>query len=378
MKMSPLPLGATGTLILINSSAYTGHVLGFTGTGNGDPATSDKIDLRDISFASYTATYSNQILTVSDGIDTAHIHFVGNYELANFHFSNDGFGGTLVTDPPVGGTDQETSTAQNDDINPPITETAAAAVVSALDSATVEIDAGILDNNGGTSTVLNHQAPVIVTDNLTTVQNLDGTTTVLGVEVNDSDPLCSTQTYSVTMTTGAAASGTSITPSASSGSLVGINNVLTSGVTYHPGDTPPATDKVTLTVTDIFGANDIVNFVFNQADPEPNVALQGTSGKDVIFATSSQDVLTGGAGQDQFLFAPTSLGPTVQHTITDFEAGIDKLDVRQFSGLSASSVPGAIQQQGSDTLITLDAHDTLLLKNVFAASVQASDFIVHS
>ena len=68
----------------------------------------------------------------------------------------------------------------------------------------------------------------------------------------------------------------------------------------------------------------------------------------------------------------------MQHTITDFEAGIDKLDVRQFSGFSAASIPGAIQQQGSDTLITLDGHDTLLLKNVFAASVHASDFIVHA
>ena len=164
-------------------------MFGFTGTGNGDPATSDKIDLRDISFASYTASYSNQILTVSDGIDTAHINFVGSYELANFKFSNDGFGGTLVTDPPVGGTDQETITAQNDSINPPITETTAAAVVSALDSTTVDIAAGISDNNGGTNIVLNHQAPVIVTDNLTTLQNPDGTTTVLGVQVNDSDPL---------------------------------------------------------------------------------------------------------------------------------------------------------------------------------------------
>ena len=135
---------------------------------------------------------------------------------------------------------------------------------------------------------------------------------------------------------------------------------------------------MTLTVTDSFGASDNVHFVFNQVGSGPNSTLQGTSGKDVIFATSSQDVLTGGAGQDQFLFAPTSSGPTVQHTITDFEVGIDKLDVRQFSGLSPSSLSGAIQQQGSDTLITLDAHDTLLLKNVFAANVHASDFIVHS
>ncbi len=214
-----------------------------------------------------------------------------------------------------------------------------------------------------------------MTNNLTTVFNADLTTTVLGVQVTDSDAAAS---LNLTATTGAAASGTSITPSSSSGSLAAINSVFTSGVTYHPGGTPPATDKVTLTVTDSFGASDTVNFVFSQAGSGPNITLQGTSGKDVVFATSSQDVLTGGGGQDQFLFAPTSAGPPVQHTITDFEAGIDKLDVRQFSGFSAASVPGAIQQQGSDTLITLDAHDTLLLKNVVASSLHASDFIVHA
>ena len=372
-------IGATGTLILVNSSTYTGHVSGFTGTGDGNPATSDKIDLRDISFAAHTESYSNNVLTISDGVHTAHINFVGSYVLANFHFSNDGSGGTLVTDPPVGGTDQETFTTQNDTIggsspvlNPSITEAAVATGVAPLESTTVDIVASVSNKKGGTD---NHQAPVIVTDNLATVQNPDGTVTISGVHAKDSDPLSSTETFSVTAATEAGASGTSITPSASSGSLVGINNVLTSGVTYQPGDTPPATDKVTLTVTDVFGANDTVNFVFNQADPEPNVALQGTSGKDVIFATSSQDVLTGGAGQDQFLFAPT-LGPTVQHTITDFETGIDKLDVRQFKDFSDASIPVATQQQGSDTLIILDAHDTLLLKNVFASSLHASDFLV--
>ena len=217
-----------------------------------------------------------------------------------------------------------------------------------------------------------------MTNNLTTVANLDGTTKVLGLQVTDTDPAASSETFNFAATTGAAASGTSITPSSDSGSLTHINSLLESGVTYQPGGSPPATDMMTLTVTDSFGATDSVHFVFNQVGSGPNNTLQGTSGKDVILATNSQDVLTGGAGQDQFLFAPTSSGPTVQHTITDFEAGIDKLDVRQFSGLSGASIPGAIQQQGSDTLITLDAHDTLLLKNVFASSVHASDFIVHS
>jgi len=232
------------------------------------------------------------------------------------------------------------------------------------------------DGGTGTNITWNHQAPVIVTNNLTTVQNGDGSTTVLGVQVTDSDGSASTETFNLTATTGAAASGTSITPSSDSGLLTHINGTFTSGVTYHPGGTPPANDKVTLTVTDSFGASDTVNFVFNQAGSGPNIALQGTSGKDVVFATSSQDVLTGGAGQDQFLFAPTSSGPTVQHTITDFEAGIDKLDVRLFSGITGASIPMAVEQ-GSDTLITLDGHDTLLLKNVVATSLHASDFIIH-
>ena len=223
----------------------------------------------------------------------------------------------------------------------------------------------------------NHQAPVILTNNLTTAQNLDGSMTVSGVQVTDPDAFASTGTFSLTVTTGAAASGTSITPATSSGSLTSINSVLATGVTYHPGVTPPSTDMATLTVKDSFGAADTENFVFAQVGSGPNITLQGTSGKDVILATSSQDVLTGGGAQDQFVFAPTSAGPSVQHTITDFVAGLDKIDVRQFSNISASALPTETQQ-GSDTLITLDSNDTLLLKNVAAVNLHASDFIVHA
>ena len=159
---------------------------------------------------------------------------------------------------------------------------------------------------------------------------------------------------------------------------MGINSILATGVTYHPGDAPPSTDMVTLTVKDNFAATDTQNFVFAQAGSGPNIMLQGTSGKDVILATNGQDdMLTGGAAQDQFVFAPTSSGPSVQHTITDFEAGVDKIDVRQFSNISASALPTETQQ-GSDTLITLDSNDTLLLKNVAAVNLHASDFIVHA
>ncbi len=235
----------------------------------------------------------------------------------------------------------------------------------------------VSDNNGGTDIIWNHQAPVIATNQFAGVQNNDGTTTISGLQVSDSDPAASSETFTVAAITEGAGSGGSVTPSTGSGSLTGVNGVFSTGITYHPGTTPPSTDMVSITVADAFGATDTVHFIFNEAGTGPNINLQGTPGNDVIFATSNQDVLTGGGGKDQFVFAPTSSGPSVQHTITDFVAGLDKIDVRQFSNLSASTLPTETAQ-GSDTLVTLDSHDTLLLKNVTAANLHVSDFILHA
>jgi hypothetical protein len=70
------------------------------------------------------------------------------------------------------------------------------------------------------------------------------------------------------------------------------------------------------------------------------------------------------------------LEPGVQHTINDFIAGLDKIDLRQFSAITAANLP-AETQQGADTLVTLDSNDTLL-KNVTPSHVHASDFILHA
>jgi 20S proteasome alpha/beta subunit len=137
------------------------------------------------------------------------------------------------------------------------------------------------------------------------------------------------------------------------------------------GPTPSAT------VANYSATSNGANFVFNAADTSPNLSLQGTPGNDVIFASGYQDVLTGGGGPDQFVFAPTSSGPAVQHTITDFISGLDKIDVRQFSAISASALP-VETQQGNDTLITLDSHDSLVLKNVTVTNLHTSDFILHA
>jgi hypothetical protein len=217
----------------------------------------------------------------------------------------------------------------------------------------------VTDHDGGTDLVWNHSAPVIEADQVSILENSDGTATISGLQLSDSDPVASTGTFAVTATAGTSES-------------IHLGNVNTALETV----TAPAAGNVAVTVTDSFGATDTVNFVFNETGTGANAVLQGTAGKDVIFATGHSDVLTGGGSQDQFVFAPTAGTTDVQHTITDFTAGLDKIDLRQFGNIAALTDLTEVQQ-GSDTLITLDGHDSLLLKNVAAASLSANDFILH-
>jgi hypothetical protein len=221
----------------------------------------------------------------------------------------------------------------------------------------------------------NDDAPVIGTDQLQVSGGggVNAPTTVTGLYVTDPGA-GSLENFSLTAITAGAGSGTSVTPSSGSGHLSDINSDLSS-ITYTPGSTPPGTDMITFTVAGQ-SASDTVHFVFNQGGTGPGAVLTGTTGKDVIFATGNQDTLTGGGGQDQFVFAPTSSGSAVQHTITDFDVNLDKLDVRQFSAITASHLPTE-SQQGADTLVTLDTNDTILLKNVVATNLHTSDFIIH-
>jgi hypothetical protein len=91
--------GADGTVTFDAASTLTGKlsVTGFT--------LGDTIDLADIKYGSSgpSLTFSKGVLTVSDGTDVAKLTMVGNYTLASFHAAPDGSGGTLITDPPVGG-----------------------------------------------------------------------------------------------------------------------------------------------------------------------------------------------------------------------------------------------------------------------------------
>jgi hypothetical protein len=225
----------------------------------------------------------------------------------------------------------------------------------------------VSDGSGGTDIVWSHPVPIFDTHQLGLTHNSDGSTTISGLLVTDADTGASSETFDIGLTTN---------PTFTSGSLSTLNTTLASGMTYSPGATPPATAMVTLSVSDTSHANETINFIFNQAGTGPNIPVQGTSGNDVIFATTSQDVLTGGGGRDQFVFTPVSSG-SVTHTITDFSPGNDQIDVHQFTSLSATSLPAEVQI-GNDTLVTLDANSSILLRNVVATNLHATDFIFHA
>jgi VCBS repeat-containing protein len=252
----------------------------------------------------------------------------------------------------------------------------------------IEFDKYIFSDNAETlATIYVQQGiifspPEIVTDHQSVVQNGNGTATLFGLSVSDADndPLTITAT---------ALHGT-VSPSAGSGSVAQVNDVLANGVTYTPIPTIPgnpgslpANDKVTVTVTDADGGTDAVNFIFNVAGAGPNITLTGTSGKDVIYATGYHDTLTGGAGADTFVFKANSGNDVITDFTVSGASTHDRIDVRDFTAfknylfdLTDGGTPPPVDLIRQDlahpanTIIDLDATTHVTLQNVDAAQLK--------
>jgi hypothetical protein len=106
-----------------------------------------------------------------------------------------------------------------------------------------------------------------------------------------------------------------------------------------------------------------------------------TSGDDVIFSTVHDDILKGGAGADQFVFAK-HMG---NDTIADFLPGQDKIDLLANLPFTPDNLASfdswlnssAVAQAGVDTLIQFEGNNSILLSNVAKANLHMSDFILH-
>jgi trimeric autotransporter adhesin len=107
-----------------------------------------------------------------------------------------------------------------------------------------------------------------------------------------------------------------------------------------------------------------------------NDTIIGDAGNNVLTGGAGNDILTGGAGIDTFVYQP-AFG---FDTITDFVAGAgtthDTLQLSlgtQFSSLA--QVIAASTQVGANTVITIDATDTITLNNVTKTALVASNFV---
>ena len=95
---------------------------------------------------------------------------------------------------------------------------------------------------------------------------------------------------------------------------------------------------------------------------------------DIITGYDGNDTMTGGIGADQFWYNGTGWGNDV---ITDFQLGLDQIDLRGVSGahpLSLSTV-----QSGADTVISYTngaTTSTITLQNVLATSLVPHDVLM--
>jgi hypothetical protein len=178
----------------------------------------------------------------------------------------------------------------------------------------------------------------------------DAQVTVHGISATDSDAAANE-----TFTLVASGSGSNLSPASTSDTLAHINSALQT-VTYTDASEGAAIQTVTLTVADSHNASKTVS---------------------LLFGTAGQDDFIGTGHQDQFVFAASSNNDT----ITNFTPGQDHIDLSavvtasDFGAWMAQHV-AASPTNSADTLVTINASDTILLKGV--AHLQASDFIVHA
>jgi Ca2+-binding RTX toxin-like protein len=102
-----------------------------------------------------------------------------------------------------------------------------------------------------------------------------------------------------------------------------------------------------------------------------NDTLRGGDGDDGVWGGIGNDLLTGGAGADRFVFAAGDDADT----ITDFEDGIDKLDLSDFGFASAAEALARANETGGDVVFDFGNGDVLTVENISRAALE-NDILV--
>jgi Ca2+-binding RTX toxin-like protein len=101
-----------------------------------------------------------------------------------------------------------------------------------------------------------------------------------------------------------------------------------------------------------------------------NDVLTGGNGNDILRGGSGDDYLAGGNGNNIFAFA----GGFGHDTVADFGHG-DRIEFDGGVFQNFGAVQAASHQVGNDTVITLDAGNSIVLQHVSMSSLHASNFL---
>jgi Tol biopolymer transport system component len=141
------------------------------------------------------------------------------------------------------------------------------------------------------------------------------------------------------------------------------------------------------TLTAHGGHAEVTYITTNNVATSGSNALYGTAGADTINGLGGDDLLIGLKGADTFVFNAAASGGSGHDTIADFTPGQDRISL-DYHAFDAAAGPNDFSNwlrthgtnSGNDVLIDLNVDglhpgvDTILLKNVASASLQAGDF----
>jgi len=299
----------------------------------------NQVDLKDLTFRSghMFAQFNagTDTLKVSNGIDSVTLHLSGNSFDPSFELAKDGTGanaGTLIDDP-------------------------------AASSGTVTIDSGkVLDISGASSATVNFTNSTGNTGALVLDDSKDFTGQIVGF----------------------AGDGTTTNSDLIDITDIKIADVATDKTTY----TDHGNGTGTLTLYNANGqALDSVNFTGNYqlanftieddgagntliVDPPVNSSSPAPSSTTV--ASSPNQVLTGSAASDNFVF---KFGDVGHSTVANFHPATDTLQFSSSVFTNAQAVLNAAHDDGhGNSVITIDAHDSITLNGVLKAHLNAADF----
>lgn len=111
-----------------------------------------------------------------------------------------------------------------------------------------------------------------------------------------------------------------------------------------------------------------------------NDSMNGGDGADVLISNAGDDIMTGGNGADTFVLGPRTSGTI---TITDFQNGVDHIDLRAFGFDANGDSPnwfGYLIADGADTILDFyginGENFQVVLQNFDYTNIDITDYIL--